>query len=116
MGLESTELRIGNIVQYGPNVKKVISLDNCVRVIGCDTWIFPDNNDLKGIKLTSEILLKSGAIKKPSGYFIGKLKFDTNTIGLIRFHYSGKVQWLRYVHELQNLVFALTNQELEIKF
>lgn len=71
--------------------------------------------DIEPILLTEEILLKcSGHNKYSNVYFIGKLNFDVNTIGKIRFHYSGKIVYLDFLHQLQNLTFCLTGKELNI--
>jgi hypothetical protein len=70
-----------------------------------------------GIPLTPEILEKAGAIRKYGNtWYLGKLRFELNSTGkIIRFHYSGKVVYLDYVHQLQNLYWCLSGKELEIK-
>ena len=75
--------------------------------------------DIMPIKIDPEILLKAGAVNKyDCEFFIGKLKFtyEINELSqFVRFHYSGKVTYLQYVHELQNLLKALTSTELKIE-
>jgi len=75
--------------------------------------------DVNPIPLTEQWLLDFGAIQKQGrAYFIGKLNFtyEHNELSqFVRFHYSGKVAYLQYVHQLQNLYFALTGTELTLK-
>jgi len=112
--MESNQLRKNNWISYhGLKFQVGIIEDTYCEPIGRNEGAF-DYNDCDGIKLTGAILEKSGARYLGYAYFIGKLKFDVNTIGLVRFHYSGKVSYLRHVHDLQNLYFALMGYELEI--
>lgn len=75
-----------------------------------------DLNDIKPIPLTEEWLLKIPEMVNKYGrtYFVNKLKFDINNDNKIRFHFSGKVIYVDYLHQIQNIVFVLTNKELEI--
>lgn len=105
--MNSNELRIGNwVICNGQNFK--ISAKDLYHISLTTTPLI-----VSPIPLTPEILVKCGAINKyGSTYFIGKLKFDINAIGKVRFHYSGKVAYIDYLHTLQNLVQILTNTEL----
>lgn len=102
----------------------VNQLDNSIRVIGCSDWIFDDNLNIEPIPLTPEILEKCGFEKydyypdcecyKVGNYFVS-MSED------IWLHQSiGKKQAvilrenMSYLHQLQNLYYALTNTELPI--
>lgn len=111
--ISNKDLRIGNWVTYIPD-----SLN--VRVEKLNEY-FIDGvapSFYKGIPISPDILVKCGASNKYGNvWFIGKLKFsyEINELSqFVRFHYSGKVAYLQYLHELQNLVKILTQKELEI--
>lgn len=72
-----------------------------------------------GVVLTPDILEKCPDVvwKHGNEFFIGKLKFtyEKNELSeFVRFHYSGKIRYLQYLHELQNIVQILTQTELTI--
>lgn len=106
--MEAKELRIGNLVSWKDSGKEFkITLQSLYEGA---------NLDWKPIPLTEEWLLNFG-------YF----KLDHN--GSVHFVVKGHIIWLcnnlivcekngvilKYVHQLQNLYFALTNEELIIK-
>jgi hypothetical protein len=112
--MKATELRIGNLVydNLGGTLKiKGISLES-------------DLSHIKPIPLTEEWLLKFGFIKENFHYVIDKDKYHTFSIliGIISFPFiksNDKVisenfsfYGIKYVHQLQNLYFALTGKEL----
>lgn len=72
------------------------------------------------IQLTPAILEKCpDVIWHPHSreFKIGKLKFtyEKNELSeFVRFHYSGKVRYIQYLHDLQNVVSILTQTELTI--
>lgn len=71
------------------------------------------SKELKPIPLTEEILLKCGYIKQDRNMFmiIGHVIWNVQE-NLFLCDKNGVV--LKYLHQLQNLYFALTNKELEI--
>lgn len=114
--MEIKDLRIDNLLYYNNEEKEIASInsDSTIRFkdkekgcIGC----FKIYSDLiKPIPITEEWLLKFG-FEKDNMYWID----DTN-IGFT-FYKNGKIEWnqpkhIKYVHELQNLYFALTGKEL----
>jgi hypothetical protein len=116
--LEAKELRIGNLVQ---------ELGDIVTV-GLDTFKhykqMPNlmNENIKPIPLTDEWLIKFGFewVGECSGYFDTYHAVYLFASGTIEFHpYCTNDEDLhltiKYVHQLQNIYFALTNQELTIK-
>ena len=138
MELKAKDLRIGNLIWSGKSNDstkeqpfghwhKVISIgndDQKFEQIESETeesfeWIFKDN--WTGIPLTEDILLKCGFNKHHACmvlplltaccliYAIKKREFFMDFNG-IDVEYN-----LQYVHQLQNLYFALTNKELEIE-
>ncbi len=139
---KATELRIGNIIKY-QNGGDLFHI-NSINEDGCDvynrtetTWI--EHWAFEGVELTPEILEKSGFIQPPhftvqnSWYkdigrnrtisiacvgtpneiiFISEMEDNkvSNIIVARNYDYDGKT----YLHQLQNIHFAITNQELTI--
>ena len=90
------ELRIGNLVEFdGVNYKvESIHLEGCV---GLNDIMYEEVNidDLKPIELTKESLIR---FRNDCGdWFLGNEETDLQ---------------IKYVHQLQNLYFALTGKEL----
>jgi len=118
--MEANELRINNYVYPFDDIylvtKKTI-LEDCIQVCFKD---FENTNELHPIPLTEEWLLKFG-FKRTNKYDFELIKNDFhfytssdffNGNGFICFNeFDIKI---KYIHELQNLYFALTNKELII--
>ena len=79
------------------------------------------------IPLTEDILLKCGFKRVPKNLYVDNLK-DLRTAvtylkGSIIWNESTRIVWvgnialdnIKYLHELQNLYFAITGEELEVK-
>jgi hypothetical protein len=105
MGVRANELRIGNWVE---TFEGVIQIQN--------GWEIDEGNECQPIPLTEEWLLKfgfeysdlngdSGLWKIPPFQIYGKYN---------QFIYDYRLD-VNYVHQLQNLYFALTGEELTIK-
>lgn len=129
--MESRELRIGNlfIEEHSGKIIKVIGLEE-KRIVF--SGMFLDKWQAKPIPLTEEILLKCGFEK-----FRESINWSDWKLGDYRFHFRPKkdcancfgiqiagssghnityFNWnLKYLHQLQNLYFALTGEELEVK-
>ncbi len=75
---------------------------------------------LKPIPLTEEILLKCGFEKHSvTGWFMGKGRTITIDLKIGLIYINGNIvsknkNLFRYLHQLQNLYFALTNEELTV--
>jgi hypothetical protein len=121
--LKLNELRIGNFfeIERSNQVKKKIKKVCAIRqknVLLDDAWYNLDK--LIPVKITAEILLKCGFVKFDwitesnifhSNYFKGKL--DENGFKIFDNNFTN-LKPLKYLHELQNLHFDLTEKELEI--
>lgn len=120
--MKANELRIGNYVK---SLNTVCTIDCIFRQQvevsnNYEEWT-PDLEDIKPIPLTEDWLLKFGFNKGEDivGYcfFIELENIEDFTIHL----QDGKLVYfyedleLKYVHQLQNLYFALTGEELTIK-
>jgi len=116
--MEANEIRVGNWLEWNKKPFKVCAIFRSVTEN--ELWA-KDNNELHPIPLTEEILLKCGFkyYKESNSYELdcgfsvpiwGKYDSENNLhvscdeIGIE----------IHYLHQLQNLYFALTGQELEI--
>ena len=123
--MKANELRIGNLINYEQTTHVISSISEN-HVISYwvmkkreETWHdFLD--DIKPIPLTEEWLEKSGKFDWSDDYWI-LLIANLTEIELL---YQGDefkvymndlpIQYIKYVHQLQNLYFALTGTELEL--
>jgi hypothetical protein len=132
--MKANELRIGNLLKdsLGEIIEVTdISKDGINHNYGCVTIGI---EELNGIELSEELLTQLGFAKMtdttPYNYRIYKSKTFfyirygtfttdkglTNLIGFNGLFVGNKfVRVIKYVHEVQNLVFALTGEELKLK-
>lgn len=113
--IQANELRIGNYVIAKGEIEKVDDVLLFGINLHHDCWEF-EYKDIKPIELTEEILLKCGFsnFSKPQyRWLLGDFKLDIDDFAIC---FMGN--WLDikicYLHQLQNLYFALTNTELKI--
>jgi len=127
--MKANELRIGNKINYEGFVATVIGLttDDSVRVrynkselqiIECTAIFGWERNVVGGIPLTEEWLLKFGFTYRHGGYLhnhktnyftlTGDLPDDLDYYG----GSGGIGANIKYVHQLQNLYFCITGEEL----
>ena len=125
--MKATELRIGNLVIYEQTTHYITLVDN----LGCieTRWINQLINEsdyicsigtIKPIPLTEEWLLKFGFKKDTwtdNGLIIGSWWNNGSILITDDFKLDGQEQMksLQYVHQLQNLYFALVGEELTFK-
>ena len=121
--MKATELRIGNLVfadLYGEKeilVESICSINN--DVFNSTTGEIPFSS-LKPIPLTEEWLLKFGFELKIGNYHLENFRFNiSNPMNYDGFlfcdGYSVLTEKIKHVHQLQNLYFALTGEELTLK-
>ena len=117
--MEAKELRIGNIIEWNktPFNVCVIHPDKIENELWCKSL-----NEIHPIPLTEEWLVKLGFISDSLGGFNSprsmNIYFLDKHINICYAKYaeSGvKLEHIKYVHQLQNLYFALTGEELTIK-
>lgn len=113
--MKANELRIGNLVEYFERVTPI----NVVHL----KYLLESSENFKPIPLTEEWLLKFGI------YFTSEKEWYqlTFTIKGLLFETASSMEGftynlcfddminIKYIHQLQNLYFALTNEELTIK-
>lgn len=116
--MKATEFRIGNLIYNTIGEVDTVNLDALKYLINYPNTLC----QAKPIYLTEEWLLKFGfkAKKKLSGHF-GFYKDgwylipEEDVFELIAAGSSLIIGKIKYVHQLQNLYFALTGEELIIK-
>lgn len=132
--IKANELRLGNYLQLKGENFRVSEIQNNLQCVElkrknlenprlndyeeCDL----DCNDLIPIPITEIILLSYGFKKRKScfGYWIYEIMFHHTVfsveevdLGLCYFYIGNThVSQTRYVHELQNLYFSITGEEL----
>ena len=129
--MEKTELRIGNLVEYPAWNNDVSKAYFSIRDIHFDEGKIGLTNGIiklpsshldfiKPIQLTEEWLLKFGFEKADEIYFI---EFDVYSMTIKEYEKGNYILNpethfnyvdIKYVHQLQNLYFALTNEELTL--
>lgn len=123
--IKASELRIGNLVHSnGCEVEITALYDQEIQTTAnfdgsCNGYITP-------IPLTEEWLVRFGIEKEADCFkFLTCFNFLTKTGAIIEhewkgdgfdvFHCDVKLFFLQHVHQLQNLYFALTGEELTLK-
>ena len=122
--MKVTELRIGNYIKDGFGDTKQVTMTFHTE-IGVEAFksfndpIVMFNEDIANpIPLTEEWLLKFGFEKHDNGedfdeWSLGHVEFTDFTDNT--YEYNPTVLSFKHVHQLQNLYFALTGEELTVK-
>ncbi|MEJ2884352.1 hypothetical protein [Pedobacter sp. GR22-6] len=134
--MESKELRLGNIVNF---LSGRSWLQGQVTNIGKSDCVIDTYSvkaaDIQGIAITEEWLLKFGFIEMedtvPEGFptfsplnFTGKFrlyysetnhKFNLDVMNFMEGDLVERVLAINHVHQVQNLFFALTGEDLEMQ-
>ena len=118
--LRKTELRIGNLVtdkwSVGKYPFKIVSLGKTICHYFGHQKFSAKYEDLEPIPLNKEWLLKFGFEKDNELNFVKfsfKVHFWSNYNSYMYGWIGGNIE-IKYVHQLQNLYFALTGEELTI--
>lgn len=118
--MNANELRLKNLLDYRGTIVEVGNLGYFFETVKPDTTLSYGSDDIRDyepIPLTEEWLLKFGFIKvMEKGNYI-TYSNKTKRIGMYKNYciMRGHGVTFNYVHQLQNLYFALTRTELEIK-
>ena len=136
--MKANELRIGNWIKYEDKLVQVVQVSSmmilCQRdenqfLVNCAPKVF------QPIELTGDILIKAGYFKKGYheiyfmtpcvycyDYYISCQNIKDNKYSFVASGYKNgelkrqiRLDNIQYLHELQNIFFSFTNQELEIK-
>lgn len=121
--MNATELRIGNIVFYNSENGKNEPVRYYCTINGADLRIMQDDENY--LKSHEPIALTPEMLKKCLNYDKGHYTMNGLRGYFVALHLGGKmyaefyigqysVCKVEYLHQLQNLYFALTGEELEI--
>ena len=110
--MEVSELRIGNVVStfraIGNYWSWTFISHEDIYSISCG-----NGNNFKPIPLTEEWLLKFGFERNGKKLTFWKIDLVEDEEGIFSFDESRIYIDIKYVHQLQNLYFALTGEELK---
>jgi len=125
--MKANEVRLGNLVKYKDKIYKIIGMDYDLPVLDSDEFgigvVGWDN--LQGVELNNQLLLKCG-FKTQEFHWANciKLRVCNDYSYLYWWEEAGlelsvakhclKNSNIKYLHQLQNLYFALTGEELNI--
>lgn len=121
--MKANELRIGNYIQREDLASRELRFEQVLELCDKVTTTGPvkvvcDYNDIKPIPLTEQWLLDFGFKKINGKYFrVGFQLKAVKVIDDIGYHFKreGLSIEIKHVHQLQNLYFALTGEELTKK-
>lgn len=129
--IDPRELRIGNLITdiWAPDGSafEVVLLSSKYPIVKYGNNLSANCRNLKPIPLTEELLVKAGFKKETNEYFLIKHEYSNLLIFYSKIHnrfwYFADVERrqynstkpIEYLHQLQNLYFALTGTELTIK-
>ena len=128
--MKANEVRIGNYIRYCDNnyqVEQIIKRNGKYALIFENLYHGVWIDEVEKIELTEDILLKYGFELIYDGYYTTKLyliqdtRFDflinKQNFELSELVYIGDIYYpnVRYLHELQNLYYAITKEELEVQ-
>ena len=114
--MKVSELRVGNLIQWEStgDIESVID----IKTLRLKNPIINNIHikDCKPIPLTEEWLLKFGFVSNPyqDRYENEFIHVECNKTRGITELWIERMPHIKYVHQLQNLYFALTGQELEL--
>jgi len=109
--MKASELRIGNKALLADSIVTIEEI--CSDGIETPEHGFVSANKLSGIPLTEEWLVKFGFAKSTTWFRKGSHAIELTVCNLYEFKNIAVVE-VKYVHQLQNLYFALTGEELTI--
>jgi hypothetical protein len=121
--MQSKDFRLGNYAMETINTtdNRVVVINKIYDSFFC--WHPWTNNgfhvSIRGIILKEEWMLKLGFVRTFHGWFKNGVVLELDKNLNIRFEYhNGDIftsKIITFVHQLQNLYFALTGEELELK-
>jgi hypothetical protein len=126
--MKATELRLGNWVKIGNIYTKIEGISTWDNLIQNSRFAERELNEFEPIPITEEILLKCEGYDKNYGFEINETTYlDFTIMGKWLYPYIIQepevshlstncinLERIQHLHQLQNLFYALTGDELEI--
>lgn len=134
--MKANELRINNYVNIEGDVVKVKEIyEKSIHYANSEYESYATEDFIQPIELTEEVLLKIGCFKRGYNeiysmalctdcydYYISYQNVKDNKHSFVASWYKNgelkrqiRLDNIQYLHELQNVFFSFTNQELEMK-
>jgi len=116
--MEANELKIGNKVMFSDDstIFEVTGIHEFgLDVIDEECGTYIEYDQFEPIPLTEEWLLNFGAKKMDLGFDLKANNFNFSFNSILLCWLNGIKIEIKYVHQLQNLYFALTGTELTLK-
>ncbi|TYP89439.1 hypothetical protein BC792_12740 [Sphingobacterium allocomposti] len=125
--IQATELRLGNYVNLNDGsehdkIRQISGIEHKIvytLIKGCRfAQVHQSFDRIYPIPLTEEIIIKCGFERSEYNDYRHPILFGTLTLyeGVAELHISDMYSvWVNNLHQLQNLYFALTGEELEVK-
>jgi hypothetical protein len=124
--MKAQEVRLGNYVMDYDESHKIFKVKSIKKEKRVNMFFINGrwDNDVLPIPLTEEWLLKLGFEKNPSDmplYYLGPLFINMGNHGIVHVlinkgnYFTPFQDCTKYVHQLQNLYFALTGEKLNLK-
>ena len=131
--IKANELRIGNLILWSGGVHEIELIGKGNEQLDNDNGfvyfrkknlqrVSENVDSIEPIPLTEEWLLKFGfeLDEEDDGFFKRKIKTSVNEkseclVFIYESYYQVEVAEINHVHQLQNLYFALTGEELTLK-
>ena len=108
------EFRVGNLVEYSRN-EKIVKIKGFsyggLHVTSEDEMIWKEIESFNSIPLTRNWLISAGFVRQGETMYNKKDLFIIYVPEMI--HYKTETK-IKYVHQLQNLYFAITGEELKL--
>jgi hypothetical protein len=111
--MKANELRIGNYIKFHNTITKVEGFSIWDNLIQSDNFAERELKDFEPIPLTEEWLLKVDW--NVYNYLCINSYFELDKYGHLYYQNDYTGINIKYLHQLQNLYFALTAEELTIK-
>jgi len=125
--IQAKEYKIGNWIVDWETEEKYFQIEEIRKYVGYEVWAYYRNSSIKSkkpepIELSEEILLKCGFQAKNDyeNFIFNEIEISSSvrvvsTNERKSFWLVGKYEIrIQYLHQLQNLYFALTNEELTV--
>lgn len=116
--MKAQSFRIGNYLKWKNNIFTICLITEDSLDLEKESFYYNDilvsNKELKPIQLTEEWLLKFGFKLDAPFYRNDTFQTRKDSDGFLVYQFSDFLRRVYYVHQLQNLYFALTGNELEV--
>ena len=115
--MKANNFRIGNYLKWKDNISAICLITEDSLDLEKGYFYYNDilisNKELKPIPLTEEWLLNFGFKFDTPFYRNDTFQAKKDSDGFLVYQFSDFLRRTYYVHQLQNLYFALTGQELD---